>query len=90
MKAIFDDVLYFKNTPQGYAPGERMPLSLAANQVKQTIWLGAKHCGKYVKFLFPLLNWDSKKLPDITGLEQSDCYFLNEFFSHTNMSSRCN
>lgn len=35
------------------APCKWMPRSPAANRVKRAIWHRAKHCGKYVKFLFP-------------------------------------
>lgn len=82
MKGVFD-MLYLKKMQKRRALGRRMPLSPTANQVKRTIWLGAKHCGKYVKFLFPLLNWEIvKTFTYITGSWQSVCYFLSNFFNH--------
>lgn len=58
---FFDDLLDTQSLDQRCVLEKTMP-ALHANQIQQTISSGPKHCGKYVKFLSPLL----KTFPYIT------------------------
>lgn len=67
--ALRRSVVFKKKKKKACGDGGVMPradeclASPAANRVKRTIWLRAKHCGKYVKFLFPFLKWKMIKGP---------------------------